>query len=339
MMKDSSPALICCGDVESQDAIKQIWPDAPPQFLFDEIFASQGQCGVEVRRFRIRSGDDHLHLRHIGRSKRCGHHAANVGFILEWTAARLDILMSGANRTGTCVSLFAVLFLCFLDRGADLSIAGQSGDLEYRSHEDFRRNARLRPRIISSMFLQLLERMRRAVDEQIWKTGGIILAIYSRAKAAWSRKQEGKAQVMDGLWLGLANALVFPAIRKKMIGPKLRGLISGSAPLNIETQHYFSMLGIPVLQVYGLTETTGICTMDDPRQLFPAALGPAIAGMEMKLGENDEIIVRGTQCFSGLLEPSCSRPPKFCAKDGFTPGIRAKWTRQVTGALRGGSRI
>jgi long-chain acyl-CoA synthetase len=145
----------------------------------------------------------------------------------------------------------------------------------------------------------LLERMRKAVDEQIWKTGGIILSIYSRAKAAWTRKQEGKKQAMDGFWLGLANGLVFPAIRKKMIGPKLRGLISGSAPLNIETQHYFSMLGIPVLQVYGLTETTGICTMDDPRRVVPGRVGPAIDGLEMKLGGNDEILVRGTNVFTG----------------------------------------
>jgi long-chain acyl-CoA synthetase len=141
--------------------------------------------------------------------------------------------------------------------------------------------------------------MKKAVDEQIWKTGGIILGIYSRAKAAWMRKQEGKKQALDGFWLGLANAVVFPAIRKKMIGQKLRGLISGSAPLNVETQHYFAMLGIPVFQVYGLTETTGICTMDDPRHVIPGRVGPAIDGLEMKLGENDEIVVRGANVFSG----------------------------------------
>jgi long-chain acyl-CoA synthetase len=47
------------------------------------------------------------------------------------------------------------------------------------------------------------------------------------------------------------------AIRKKMVGENLKALICGSAPLTPETQDYFSMLGIPVLQVYGLTETTG----------------------------------------------------------------------------------
>ena len=59
------------------------------------------------------------------------------------------------------------------------------------------------------------------------------------------------------------------------------------------------MLGIPVLQVYGLTETTGICTMDDPNHVVPGRVGPAIPGIEMKIVDNDEIIVRGPNVFPG----------------------------------------
>jgi long-chain acyl-CoA synthetase len=54
-----------------------------------------------------------------------------------------------------------------------------------------------------------------------------------------------------------------------------------------------------VLQVYGLTETTGICTMDDPDHVEPGAVGPAIPGIEMKLGEGNEILVRGPNIFPG----------------------------------------
>jgi long-chain acyl-CoA synthetase len=146
----------------------------------------------------------------------------------------------------------------------------------------------------------LLERMRKAVDEQLWKTGGFPLKVYAKAKGAWSRRQESKARAGDGLWLGLANRLVFPTIRKKMIGGKLRALICGSAPLSVETQLFFMMLGIPVLQVYGLTETTAICTMDDPNvPVIPGRTGPAISGVEMKVAENAEIIVRGPNVFPG----------------------------------------
>ncbi len=146
----------------------------------------------------------------------------------------------------------------------------------------------------------LLERMRKAVDEQLWKTGGFPLKLYTKAKGAWVRRQEGKSRAADGFWLGLANRLVFPTIRKKMIGGKLRALICGSAPLSVETQLFFMMLGIPVLQVYGLTETTAICTMDDPdSQVIPGRSGPAISGIEMKVAENAEIAVRGPNIFPG----------------------------------------
>jgi long-chain acyl-CoA synthetase len=143
---------------------------------------------------------------------------------------------------------------------------------------------------------QLLERMRRGVDDQITQKGGVAKAIYSHARSAWTRK-ESQPQSTDWMWLWLANVIVFPAIRKKMLGENLKALICGSAPLTPETQDYFRMLGIPVLQVYGLTETTGICTMDDPRQFAPGRVGPAISGIEMKLDDNDEIIVRGPNVF------------------------------------------
>src|SRR6202162_3087837 len=142
----------------------------------------------------------------------------------------------------------------------------------------------------------LLERMRKAVDEQLEKTGGVALTIYSQAKNAWLSKQAGRG---GSILLSVARTVIFPTIRKKMIGSNLKALICGSAPLNVETQLYFMMLGIPVLQVYGLTETTAICTMDDPHRVKPGRVGPAISRVEMKLVENDEIVVRGPNIFPG----------------------------------------
>ena len=97
----------------------------------------------------------------------------------------------------------------------------------------------------------------------------------------------------------LGNNLVFSKIRERF-GPHLRALICGSAPLAPETQQFFHMLGIPILQVYGLTETTAICTMDDPRvPSEPGRVGVSIPGIEMTAGENDEIVVRGPNVFAG----------------------------------------
>jgi long-chain acyl-CoA synthetase len=297
MVKDSSPSIICCSDAAVRDGIQQAWPEAPPHFLFDEIFA--GVEGVALDRPQVRDQDPVAIIYTSGtsgESKGVVLTAANVGFMLGCTSVRLDLLMGG--RVGQdrifhylpfnfCASWIAVL--TFMLRGSLVTL-----------NTDLTKIPNDMPVVAPHYFLnvpQLLERMRRGVDEQVSRKGGIVEAVYGRAKAAWSRK--GKPQFGDALWFWLANTIVLPMIRKKMVGANLKALICGSAPLTAETQDYFSMLGIPVLQVYGLTETTGICTMDDPRNPVPGRVGPSISGIEMKLAESDEIVIRGPNVFPG----------------------------------------
>jgi long-chain acyl-CoA synthetase len=302
MMKDSTPSLVCCGDAALRDGIATAWKDAPPQFLFDEIFA--GVDGVQLQTPCV-GKDDPVTIIYTsgtsGEAKGVVLTAANVGFMLDRTAERLGELMSGSAKQDHVFHYlpftFAASWIALLTFLMRRSLVTINTDLS-KIASDMRV-------VAPDYFLnvpQLLERMRRAVDEQLWQTGGVAQAIYSRAKGAWARKQDGPAKAGDALWLGLAQRLVFPAIRKKMIGKNLKALICGSAPLSAETQLYFMMLGIRVLQVYGLTETTAICTMDDPNLVEVGRVGPAISGMEMRLGENDEIVVRGPNVFSGYWQ-------------------------------------
>ncbi|MGB8582884.1 MAG: AMP-binding protein [Candidatus Sulfotelmatobacter sp.] len=301
MMKDSTPSMVCCGDGTLRDGIAHGWPDAPPQFVFDEIFA--GVDGMQLDRPQV-GKDDSVTIIYTsgtsGEAKGVVLTAANVGYMLDRTAERLSELMSGSSSGAgrqDCIFHYLpftfaaswIALLTFLKRRSLVTI-----------NMDLAKIASDMRTVAPDYFLnvpQLLERMRRAVDEQLWQTGGVPQAIYSRAKAAWVRRQEKQSNASDALWLGLANWLVFPAIRRKMIGKNLKALICGSAPLSSETQLYFMMLGIRVLQVYGLTETTAICTMDDPNRVEVGRVGPAIPGMDMKLGENDEILVRGPNIF------------------------------------------
>jgi long-chain acyl-CoA synthetase len=298
MMKDCSPTLICCGDAILRDSIAKEWSDAPPQCLFDDIL--RGDAGVHAP-VRVENSDPVTIIYTSGTSgeaKGVVLTAGNIGHMLSCTSERLDELMekrSGRDRVfhylPFCFAGSWIMLLTCLLRGSQLAL---NTDLT-KLAADVRAAA-------PDYFLnvpQLLERMRKAVDEQLWKTGGGVHAIYSKAKAAWIRKQEHKSSLADSAWLACANLIVFPTIRQKMIGANLRALICGSAPLSVETQQYFMMLGIPVLQVYGLTETTAICTMDDPHHVEPGRVGPAIRGIEMKLGENGEIIVRGPNIFPG----------------------------------------
>src|SRR5258708_20274168 len=139
--------------------------------------------------------------------------------MLGWTSARLNLLMEGRacqdgifryrpfNFGGSWIVL-----LPFLLRGSLITL-----------NMDLTRIANDLPMIAPDYFLnvpQLLERMRRGVDDQLRQTGGIAQAVYSRAKAAWSRRKDGKAhaKTRDGLWLWLANKLGVSALRKKKTG-------------------------------------------------------------------------------------------------------------------------
>ena len=306
MMKDCTPSLVCCGDAAVRDSIVQNWAEAPKFVLLEDIFSAP--AAGERRTVSTQDSDPVTIIYTSGTSgeaKGVVLTAANVAFMLGCTSARLEQLMQGRPAQGQDRIFHYLPFnfgaswiavLTFLQRRSRISL---NTDLTKLAN-DMRAAA-------PDYFLnvpQLLERMRRAVDEQLWKTGGIAQAIYSRAKAGWARKQDSQAKSNDDFWLWLANKLIFPSIRKKMLGANLKALICGSAPLNPETQLYFLMLGIRVLQVYGLTETTAICTMDDPDHAEPGKVGPAIPGIEMRLGDGDEIIVRGPNIFPGYWERS-----------------------------------
>ena len=300
MLRDAGPGLICCGDHALRDAIGAAWPDAPRLVLFDEIFAQPAPAQPLPPPLTLAPHDAIAILYTSGTSgeaKGVMLTVGNLDHMLSCTTARLDQLMGPRDVPDRvfhylpfCFAGSWILLLSCLSRTSVLTI---SMDL-----------AKLAEEIgvaAPNYFLNvpaLLERIRAGVEGNIHKRGGAIVKIFDRAMAAWSRLDAKAPQPWDFFWLGLAGVLIFPSIRKRL-GPNLRALICGSAPLARETQLFFMMLGIPVLQVYGLTETTAICTMDDPRRIEPGRVGPAIPGIEMKLGENSEILVRGPNVFPG----------------------------------------
>ena len=303
MMRDAQAQLICCGDAVLRDGVRAAWPDAPPAMLLEELCANPRDthlCPVPLD-----EGDPVTIIYTSGTSgeaKGVVLTAGNVTHMLSCTGARLDLLMGVESGSGSgkrpdrafhylpfCFAGSWILLLSCLSRSSHLRLSTDltrlAGDLR-DAEPDYCLNVP-----------QLLERMRAAVAGQLTKRGGLTAKIFVNAKAAWLSRQNGSGSG-GGIWLAVGRAVIFPAIRKNL-GPNLKALICGSAPLTLETQLFFMMLGIPVLQVYGLTETTAICTMDDPRHVDPGTVGPAISGVEMKLGDGSEILVRGPNISPG----------------------------------------
>ncbi|MBO9513824.1 MAG: long-chain fatty acid--CoA ligase [Variovorax sp.] len=97
-------------------------------------------------------------------------------------------------------------------------------------------------------------------------------------------------------WLALDNV-------RKMIGiHRARYLVTGAAPISPELVRWYLALGVPMLEVWGMTESCGAATGVPPTRIKPGAIGPAAEYNEVRIDDaTGEILVRGPNVFMGYL--------------------------------------
>lgn len=298
MMKDCTPRFLFVSDAVLGESVAQAWSDAPPRILFAEALAKKPASKPVAGAPNARADKDLVTIIYTsgtsGEPKGVCLNTANLNFMIGCTTGWIDELGWSEPEPMRVFQYlpvtFAASWIVLLSCLSKETVLTLSTDLN-KVADEIRLSA---PHYFFNV-PALLERVRRGVEETISKRGSAIRKTYRNACVAWKKQQEGQGG--GGLWLTVGRALIFNKIRARF-GGSLRGLVCGSAPLAPETQEFFAMLGIPIWQVYGLTETCGICTMDDPRiESEPGRVGQAIPGIELMVGENDEIVVRGPNVF------------------------------------------
>lgn len=125
---------------------------------------------------------------------------------------------------------------------------------------------------------------------------------------AWARKkglQGGYAEQKGAskpFLYGLADKLVFSNVRSKLGLDRCKLMITSAAPISRDTLEFFLSLGIPILEIYGMSECTGPATISLPTRYRTGKAGFALPGTEMKIAEDGEVCMRGFHVFKGYLK-------------------------------------
>ncbi len=164
--------------------------------------------------------------------------------------------------------------------------------------------ARVRPTILTGV-PRVYEKLHARILETARTAGGSKAAIFrwavnaglARAKAVLRGRPAGP---MTSLKSAIGDRFVFSAIREKL-GGRIRFVASGSAPLDANVMEFFHAIGVPIIEGYGLTETSPILTFNPLNALRVGTVGRPIPGVELRIADDGEILARGPNIMRGYF--------------------------------------
>lgn len=133
-----------------------------------------------------------------------------------------------------------------------------------------------------------------------WQQRLVDWALRIGERRAQELRANGRARVGSRLAFSLADWIVLSRLRAAL-GPNLRFMISGSAPMPLWLLERFHAMGLLVLEAYGVSENIIPIAVNRPDAFRFGTVGRAVPGSEVRLADDGELLVRGPGVFSGYL--------------------------------------
>ncbi|RMF22830.1 MAG: long-chain fatty acid--CoA ligase [Deltaproteobacteria bacterium] len=165
--------------------------------------------------------------------------------------------------------------------------------------------AAVRPHFLPSV-PRIYEKVHAAVYRARGESSPLARWIFDRALEIGNRRADyvnrgQRVPLVLGALDALAHRLVFSKIQAR-VGGRIRYFISGGAPLAPEINRFFHAVGMPVLEGYGLTETTPILTCNMPGRTRIGTVGVPLHGVTVKIAEDGEILAKGPNVAIGYYQ-------------------------------------
>jgi long-chain acyl-CoA synthetase len=197
----------------------------------------------------------------------------------------------------------------------------------------------IKPTVLISV-PRIFERVYAKIQDKLAQDSAIARGIFHAAvETGWQRFEhlQGRRSWSPRLALWpLFEKLVANKIQEKL-GGRLRIAVSGGAPLAPDIAKVFIGLGVPILQGYGLTETSPIITANIHENNIPASVGIFFPGIEFKISEMDELLVRAPNVMLGYWNNRKATDEVIDKEGWLRTGDKVKYEDEhifITGRLK-----
>jgi len=146
---------------------------------------------------------------------------------------------------------------------------------------------------------RLFEVLRTRIIKSIEKQGKFPTYLLGQALRIAAKEQQGKTSLIDLPMKALLARTLKPKVAARF-GGRMKALVSGGAPLNPDVGLFFDAMGLTLLQGYGQTEAGPVISCNRPRAgIAMDTVGPPLDGVEVRIAEDGEILVRGELVMHG----------------------------------------